>query len=63
MSPDCVPAILADVLKTLDPARVWPLPRVDNALVEAAYASLVPITALPLSARAFDTGSKKNGDN
>jgi hypothetical protein len=56
-----VSALLADVLVRLDPQRVWPLPCVDAALIKVTYASLVPITALPLSVRAFDTGSRTNG--
>ena len=49
-----VNALLADVLATLEPICTWPLPRVDRALVAATYESLVPITALPLSVRAFE---------
>jgi len=58
-----VSALLADVLVRLDPQRVWLLLCVDASLVEITYASLVPITALPLSVRAFDTGSRTNGSH
>jgi len=47
--------LFSDVLCTLELSKQWPPPRVDKALVEATYSTLVPITALPLSVRAFDS--------
>jgi hypothetical protein len=55
--------LFSDVLCTLELSKQWPPPRVDKALVEATYSTLVPITALPLSVRAFDSGGRNSGNS